>query len=183
MAWTFTFSTELNPITVYSAVVATGVAIWQIYAYFRDGPRLRLMTEGNRIIARVGYTDPTNYIVINAVNVGNRTTIIQVVGMRVYDNWWLRFRRKSSKTLVFNVATAGNSVPHILEPGHTFMGLLTQAPELVRLSREKLAYMLVSHSVGKRDLLVRLKPIEDVKDPAGVAERPRPPKLPLAGSS
>jgi hypothetical protein len=57
MAWTFTFSTDLNPITIYSAVVATGVAVWQVYTYFRDGPRLRLMAGGNRIVARVPVID------------------------------------------------------------------------------------------------------------------------------
>lgn len=161
MAWTFTFSTELNPITVYSAVVATGVAIWQVYTYFRDGPRLRLTAGGNREIMGGGRADPNTYFVVNAVNVGNRATTIQVVGMRVFDSWWQRFRRRASKTYVINVAAPGNTVPHILEPGHAFMGLGMQTPELVKLTREKLAYMLVSHSMGKRDVLVRLKPIDD----------------------
>jgi hypothetical protein len=161
MAWTFTFSTELNPITLYSAVVATGVAIWQVYTYFRDGPRLRLTTGGNRELVGGGHVDPNTYIVVNAVNVGNRATTIQAVGMCVYDNWWRRFRRKASRAYIINVAAPGNVVPHVLEPGHSFMGLGRQTPEVVKLSREKLTYLLVSHSVGKRDLLVRLQPIDD----------------------
>lgn len=163
MAWTFSLSTELNPITVYSAVVATGVALWQVYTYFRDGPRLRLTAGSNRKISGAGYIDPKTYVVVNAVNVGNRATTIQVVGMHAYDNWLARMKRKASKTYIINVAPPGNTVPHVLEPGHSFMGLGTQTAEVVKLSREKLAYMLVSHSVGKRDLLVRLKPIEDAE--------------------
>jgi len=170
MAWTFTFSTELNPITVYSAVVATGVAAWQVYTYFRDGPRLRLTAGGNQIIAAVpGYTGPTIFIGVSAVNVGNRTTVIQAVGMRVYDNWWQWFRRKASKDLFFRIE-GGNLVPHVLEPGHTFRGFVAQTPKLAKQSREKRAYMLVQHSVGKHSLQVRLKPIRDVKVSAA---RPR----------
>jgi hypothetical protein len=163
MAWAFTFATELNPITVYSAVVATGVAAWQVYTYFRDGPRLRLTTGGNRVIVNAAGMQPSSYIVVNAVNVGNRATIIQAVGMRVFDNRWQWLRRRGGTTYIFNVATAGNAVPHVLEPGHPFMGLVLQTPEWVKLSREKFTYMIVSHSVGKRDLLVRLKPIQDVQ--------------------
>lgn len=161
MAWTFTFSTELNPVTIYSAVVATGVAIWQVYTYFRDGPRLRLTAGGNRRIVRGDGVDPNTYIVVNAVNVGNRTTVIQAIGMVVFDNCWQRLRCKRSKTFIIHPATAGNSVPHALQPGHTFMGLATQTPEIVAQSRTKLTYMLVAHSVGRRDLLVRLRPIND----------------------
>jgi hypothetical protein len=107
MAWTFSFSTELNPITIYLAVVATGVAAWQVYTYFRDGPHLRLTAGGNQIIA--GTTGPTIFIGVSAVNIGNRTTIIQSVGMRVYDNWWQWFRRRGSKDIFFGIARGTRS--------------------------------------------------------------------------
>jgi hypothetical protein len=168
MAWTFSFSTELNPITIYLAVVATGVAAWQVYTYFRDGPHLRLTAGGNQIIA--GTTGPTIFIGVSAVNIGNRTTIIQSVGMRVYDNWWQWFRRRGSKDIFFGIAR-GNSVPPVLEPDHTFLGFVVQTPKLAKRSREKRAYMLVSHSVGKRPLPVRLKPIGDVKVSAARPQR------------
>ena len=154
---------ELNPISIYSAVVATGVAIWQVYTYVRDGPRLKATAGSNRRIVDGGGLDSKTYIVVNVVNVGNRATTIQVFGLYVYENWWKRFRRKSSTALVIIPATSGNTVPHVLEPGHTFMGLATQTDEIVKLSREKLTYLLVAHSMGKREVLVRLRPIDDVK--------------------
>jgi hypothetical protein len=133
-----------------------------VYTYLRQGPRLRLTTGRNRQILGGGHADRNTYVVVNAVNAGNRPTTIQVVGIRAFDTWWRRFRRKASMTAVVHVGAPGNTVPHVLEPGHSFMGLALQTSGLVTLSREKLTYMLVSHSMGKRDVLVRLSPLMTV---------------------
>src|SRR5713101_1444928 len=99
---------EVNPVAIYAAVVSTATAAWQVYTYFRDGARLRLTTGGNRVLAGEGYDISKNFIVVNAVNVGNRATTIQVIGMYAYDNWWKRFRRRSTNAYVIKVASPGN---------------------------------------------------------------------------
>src|SRR5713226_8779851 len=91
----------------------TGVGIWQVYAYFRDGPRLRLTAGGNREIGGGGYVDPNTYFVVNVVNVGNRATTIQAVGMCVFDNWlgsWPRQAPLFAATAASALCTDGGPV-------------------------------------------------------------------------
>jgi len=167
MSFNFTFQSDLNPVTIYSAVVSTAVALWQVYVRFTDGPRLRVKVRGNQILAGGGHIDPKTYISVSAANVGNRATTIEVVGVYTYSNWWKRFRRKhDSLAYIVNISgPPGHSIPHLLEPGRTFMGLAIQTEDMAKLSRDKLTYFTISHSMAKRDRLVRLRPIEDEKKP------------------
>jgi hypothetical protein len=107
--------------------------------------------------------DDNDYIVVNARNTGNRPTTIQGVGMQAFANHWKRFRRKSEMSWVINTTPPGNVVPHVLEPGRNFMALELQSDEVKKHSREKLMYMMVWHSMGKREILVRLRSIPEDK--------------------
>jgi hypothetical protein len=153
-------------VAIYSAIVSTAVACWQIYVRFSDGPRLRGTARGNMKLAGSGQIDPKTYIVINVANIGNRASTIQVVGVYTCASWLRRLRGKHDDTAyVINTAGhLGHAVPHVLEPGHTFMGVGAQTPDIVKLTRERLTYITVSHSMSRRGLLVRLRPIEDLKE-------------------
>jgi hypothetical protein len=147
----------------YSAIVSTAVAAWNVYARFSDGPRLKVTCNPNMKTLGTGLDEKTKYIVVNATNIGNRATTIQNVGGYTYKNWWQRFRRRADKAWIVNTALPGNVCPHVLEPGHRFMTFALQGEEIVKASREKLAYMCVAHSMGKRDVLVRLPMIAETK--------------------
>ena len=159
------FATDLNPVVIYSAVLSTLVAGWQVYIHFRSGPRLRVSVGANRKLVGHGHVDPKTYIVVNATNVGTADTTIEGVGMYAYENQWKRFRRQQSQSFYIVMTSApGNVVPHVLEPGKKFMGLANQTEDVVKLSHEKLVYIGVSHSMAKKDILVRLEPIEEPKE-------------------
>jgi hypothetical protein len=161
MNWTFSWATELNPVLVYSAVVSTAVLGWSIYTYLREGPRLRFAVGGNRQFVGQGNIDHQTYIMYSVVNAGTAATTLTGIGLYVYDNRWRRFRRKSAVAYVATMASASpHNFPHILEPGHAFTGLSFQTPEIVKLAREKLVYVTLSHTMAKREIFVRLGPIE-----------------------
>jgi hypothetical protein len=150
-------------IAAYSAIVSTAVASWQVYARMSEGPRLKVTCNPNMRMGGGSIQDDNDYIVVNATNTGNRSTTIQGVGMHAFANRWKRFRRKPEMSWVVNTSPPGNVVPHVLEPGHNFMTLALQNEEVRKTSREKLMYMTVWHSMGKREILVRLRPISDAK--------------------
>lgn len=163
MAWSVTFSGELNPITVYSAVVATGVAMWQVFTYLRDGPRLKVSVGTNMKIAGGGRIDPKTYVSFNVTNIGKGDTTVTSVGYYVFDTPWKKFRRKSSAAFIVVTGPPGHSVPHVLEPGKTFMALCDQTEELVGYTKGRRLYGVISHSMG-REYLVRLPTIEEKPD-------------------
>ncbi len=103
--------------------------------------------------------DDQTYIAINATNVGNRATTILTVGMYRFDNWWKRLLRRSKYAWIINTAPPGNVTPHVLEPGHWFMTLGLQDEEIIKATNEKLVYVAIGHSMGKREVLVRVRPI------------------------
>jgi hypothetical protein len=140
-------------IAAYSAIVSTAVASWQVYTRLSDGPRLRVTCNPNMRIAGGSIRDDNDYVVVNATNIGNRPTTIQGVGMHAFASRWKRFRRQPEYSWVINTAPPGNMVPHVLEPGHNFMTLGLQSDEVRKLW----------HSMGKREILVRLRPIPDAK--------------------
>ena len=120
----------------YSAIVATAVAVWNVYARFNDGPRLRATAHPNMMIVGGPLKETRTYIAINATNVGNRATTILTVGMYQYDSWRKRLGRRSDYAWIINTAPPGNVTPHVLEPGHRFMTLAIQTNEIVKASKK-----------------------------------------------
>jgi hypothetical protein len=161
MDWKFTWATDLNPVLLYSAIVSTAVAGWSVYTYLRDGPRLRISVGGNRRLVGEGYLDPKTYLMYEVVNTGTATTTINGLGLFVYDNWWQKFRQKSAAAYVITLAPASTqNLPFVLEPGHRFMGVSFQTPEIVKHTREQIVYVTVWHTMAKRPILMRVAPVE-----------------------
>ena len=134
----------------YSAIVATAVAVWNVYARFNDGPRLRATAHPNMKIMGGAVRDSQTYIAINAMNIGNRATTIVTVGMYQFDSRWKRLRRRSKRAWIINTVPPGNVTPHVLEPGHRFMTLAPQNEEIIKATNEKLVYVAIGESMGKR---------------------------------
>ena len=56
-------------------------------------------------------------------------------------------------------SSARKLTSHVLEPVHRFMTLAPRNEEIIKATNEKLVYVAIGHSVGKREVLVRLRPI------------------------
>jgi len=144
----------------YSAIVATAVATWNVITYLRDGARLRVTAHPNMKLMGSGVVDNNMYITVNVANVGNRATTIQTLGMYTFKSRWHRWRRKHENLAwVINCSPPGNTCPHVLDPGHKFMGLALQSEDVEKRTRDKLTYIAIGHSMGKQEVLVRVQPI------------------------
>ena len=77
----FSVARDLNLVTIYAALVSTGVFCWQVFTYAREGARLRTKARPHMKTIGGGYgASKETYVVINAVNIGTAdTTITNVV--------------------------------------------------------------------------------------------------------
>jgi hypothetical protein len=160
---TLTFADKIDPIAIYAAIVSTSVLIWQIFVWFRTGPRLRVSASTNMMTLGDPLRDGKTYIVVNVRNVGTEQTTITHVVMFAYRSWLYRLRNKPSRTFLFNHHVAAYPLPYVLEAGKTFMSMVAQDPSVENMSRENLLYVAIVHSFSKRPLLARVQPIEPDK--------------------
>jgi hypothetical protein len=157
---TLTFADKIDPIAIYAALVSTTVLIWNIFVWFRNGPRLRVSVSTNMGTFGRGIRDDSTYIVVNVRNVGTQQTTITHVVMFAYRNWWDRFRKKTSEeALILDNAVPACPIPYMLQAGQTFMSMGLQTEVLEKRSRDRLLYAGVIHSFCDRPVLARVRPI------------------------
>jgi hypothetical protein len=161
MEWKFSFSSELNPIILYAAIVATASLLWQIITHLRTGPRLTARVDANRILAGPGYpSDNRTYLIFSAANTGTADTTITNVALSAYDGRWARLRGRPAQAAIVPGDPPFNSTPYVLKVGQTFMTACTQSPELEAWSRDYLLFAEFIHSSSARPIRKRIGPIE-----------------------
>jgi hypothetical protein len=156
---TVTFASKFDPVAVYAAIVSTVVLFWQIFVWFRAGPRLKLSASPNMLMSP---SDGKTYIVANVRNIGTQQTTITHVLIYAYPNWWARFRENPSLTaIVPHTLPAAYSIPFVIDVGHTFLTMIVQVQELEKRSRDELLFIGIIHSFRDKPLLARVHPIKD----------------------
>jgi hypothetical protein len=95
-------------------------------------------------------------VMVEATNVGqSKTTLTHLVGFH-HKSWWHRlFRRKAATTFVVPDPRPG-VLPHVLDIGERWVGIMEQNEDLVNMSRNGYLYVGVYHSTGRRPALQRL---------------------------
>jgi hypothetical protein len=167
--------TLTTQIAIYAAVLSTIVFVWNVFVWWRTGPRLKVSASSNMKMFGPGVSDDSTYIVTNVSNVGTQqTTITHVVGF-VYRNRWARFRNKRSETFVVNHTMPAYPLPYVLPAGQTFMSMALQDEAVEKRSRDGLLYVGIIHSFRARPVLARVHPIKSLrptKDHAPAGGRP-----------
>lgn len=159
---------RLDPIALYGAGLSSLIFVWQIYTWWRTGPRLRVRTARDmQMFGAGGMQDDRSYVVINVVinvaNVGNGDTTITHVALYGYKGWWAWLRKKETKVGIVNHAVAAYPLPYVLKAGQTFMSMVHQDATLCQWSREMRLYGVIIHSSSKRAVLARIDPISNEK--------------------
>lgn len=178
MEFTLKLKNEIDPVSVYAALVATSALCWQFFTWLRTGARLRLKVAPNMIMAG-GHPlirDGECFLFVEATNVGAQTTTVTHVLLMSYSNAFrLLVGRPSEQFFVKAEGGAGwHGVPHELEPGKRFVTFVLQAPEVVTLSKETYLFAEVVHSMSKRPARCRVRKIE-VIDKQGKVKKPTKP--------
>jgi len=111
----------------YAALVATVVLVWDIYKWKVSGPRIRFKVSPNmQVFNYPGISHADTFVTAKAINVGHLPTTITTLGIRYYRNWLRRILRRSDRQGVI-ANTALNPLPHVLEPGTIWTGLINQS--------------------------------------------------------
>lgn len=158
-------STELA--AWWGAVLATVVFIWDIYKWKTQGPKLKVTISPNMVVIGDQRREGKRWVSILVTNIGDRPTTIKGVGMEYYQSWWLRFRNKADKAVIFPNPNDSYPLPHFLNPGEEWRGLIAQARDdlgidLTTLSRSGHLLIWLSHSHSSREIKKRL----EIKDTA-----------------
>lgn len=90
-------------IAVYAAVVATAVAFWNVYIYFRQGVRIEVQAlpdfqmfgPSMNFSGDISAGGKEKVIIVEAVNVGGRKTTLTHLVVYVHESRWNRLLRKS----------------------------------------------------------------------------------------
>jgi hypothetical protein len=155
-----TFADKIDPVAIYAAIVSTSLLIWQVFVWFRTGPRLRVSASTNMTTHGDALRDDEIYIVANVWNVGTEQTTITHVVMFAYRSWLHRLRNKPSKTIFVNHRVADFPLPYVLKAGKTFTSIVAQNQTVEKMSRESLLFLGIVHSFSKRPLFARVQPID-----------------------
>jgi hypothetical protein len=116
----------------WGAITGTLALIWEMFTWFRKGPRLRLMATSDMqiVIPGVGL-DKTLHISVTVRNVGDSaTTLTHFCGIS-YSGWFNRLRRKRSGLFVITTG-AESPIPFKLGAGETWSGMALQDDVLRR---------------------------------------------------
>jgi len=140
------------------AITGSCIFLWDIFKWLHGGARVIVSASPNMIAygAAVAIAGDTDSVVVEATNIGDaKTTITHLVGF-YYDSWLKRlFRLKPTKSFfVFNPGPG--TLPHVLDRGERWLGLMEQNKDLQRMSTEGYVYVGVFHSTTKRPIVARL---------------------------
>ena len=140
------------------AIIGTFVLLWDVFKWVHARPRIAVSAAPNMVAygAAVAVAGEKPCVVVEATNVGDgKTTLTHLVGY-YYDSWLKRIAgRKPTQRIVVPDPRPGQ-LPHVLDRGERWVGLMEQNDELQRMSVEGYLYVGVLHSTARRPVLTRL---------------------------
>ena len=154
----FQFKTELDPISLYAAIVSTSTAIFAVVQWWKTGPRIEGHVAGDVLIIPDDDDDANRYLSCTIYNRGSRRTTVSMVKVTSYRNKWTKLLRRPLLTgIIPNPRWA--TLPKVLEPGDYIIVGTLQDEQIISRSRNELFYMSVHYSDATKPILLRVKPI------------------------
>lgn len=154
----FQFKTELDPVSVYAAVVSTAAIVFAFIQWWRTGPRMQGHASDNMKF----HPDPTKatYLSATVYNRGTRRTKVTTIGLATYPSLWATIRGKANWK-AFVPSPLHVQLPTLLEPGDYIIAAINQDSDLIEKSRNGRLYVEIYYTDGKRPLNLRVSPINE----------------------
>ena len=142
-------------IALYAAVVATLVLLWDIYKWRASGPRIILAISPNmKIHGDPRY--PHTYITVEAINKGNLPTTITKLAVQNYRNRFFKILRIPKASFIIAASGLSDPLPHVLESGKVWHGLVHQNEETEQMAKEGLLFCELYLSHRKKPKVARV---------------------------
>ncbi len=148
------------------------VFLWDIYKWRKAGARLTLTAKANMTIPGnvppgfrpdVGDPSRTQWIVVRAVNNGDRPTTLEKLALVHYKSRLHRLRRARGASFLVMRTGLDKELPFVVEPGKTWQGLVHQSDDMERLSLSGYLYCELHHSAPRSPAVTRVR-IRQPKD-------------------
>ena len=142
----------------WGAIIASLALLWNIITVIRSGPRLSISANPNmQLFPETERTQGKTYIRLTATNVGTSpVTITNYCGR--YCNSFQEVIQKKMQHFVVNVMPDLSSpIPHVLQPGTQWSGMLDQDGFSEDRDPPKYLYVGVAHSHSKKVKYVRVR--------------------------
>lgn len=146
----FSFSGQVDIVASYAAILSTLIAVWEFIKWLKKNEVL-VTCVPNMIF--MPSPDKNTYVNITVTNKGNTQTTITHCVMFCWENKWDKFFNKNKKSFIVNE----KSLPRIIQPGEQWMGQAIQDEDLEDMAQSGLLYMGIIHSMGRKEILNRIK--------------------------
>ena len=135
MDWQVTI-TDL--VAFYAALVSTSLLVFEIVKWSKSGPQIIFEIQTNMIIYNMpNISEEKTFTVYSIVNKGNLPTTIENIGFRYYKNRFYYLIKKSSVNAIIG-NTCFKPLPHVLEPGTKWQGLMDEIDATENYSKKGL---------------------------------------------
>jgi len=136
----------------WGAAIGSLVFLWDIYKWGKSGPQLEVSASPNMVTC--GDLSATYgkgpFILVEVRNNGDRkTTITHCVGFCYSSRLRKMLRLRPEEEFIVPNPLPGK-VPHVLEPGERWMGMLEQNEELIKMSKEGHLCLGIFHSGARK---------------------------------
>jgi hypothetical protein len=142
-------------ISVYAAVVATAVAVWDVVKWKMQGPNLEVEVQSGMKLYGNGAPDENDYVVMRVTNRGDRPTTITNMAYLLYrDDFVARWSRNSSSfaAIVPNPSQA-QPLPFVLPPGAQWVGMGLEDAEIKQMAASGCLMCAVYHSHTNKPIM------------------------------
>jgi len=150
MEMNFSLNGSIDPVAVYAAILSTAIAVWE-YIKWRCRNHIEVRCSANMLF--IPSTDKKKHLVANVTNKGQTATTITHFLLYYWKNrfyGFLNIKRES-----FFVKEDG--IPKVIQPGEQWMGQALQDANIERMGSEGFLYAAIIHSMGKKEVLCRIK--------------------------
>jgi len=144
------FSGDIDLVATYAAVLSTLIAIWE-FIKWKNRNAIKFTCSPNMLF--IPSTDDKKYVIAKVINQGSTPTTVTHYLMYYWPSYFHRIFRKNRQKFIVNCTT----VPALVNPGEEWMGQAHQDEKIEKMASEGILYMGIIHSMGKKEILRRVK--------------------------
>lgn len=146
----------------WGAIIATAVLLWDVHKWWRTGPQIRMMAQGNMRAMGDPELEGRPLIIVHATNIGDRATTLESMWLDWYENWWRYYiRRKTDRHYLIKNPGRERSFPYRLEVGERWDGIADQSGEIADHAKEGYWVCNLSHACSKCPVKARIRFAKD----------------------
>lgn len=140
-------------IALYGAVLSTFVLFWDIYKWKSSGPKIMGEIQTNMIGVNVQGSNSDKKITVNLSNNGDKPTTINSLNLLYYKSSLTRIIQKPQKTFFVPIPSQSHPIPHLLNTGTTWLGIIDQTNEIEKLAKDGILICTVHFSHTKKNIM------------------------------